>query len=265
MTGTTLRLRRLSHDGRYVIIPMDHGTSNGPIAGLKDATRAIQDADAGGATGIVVQKGLARHFAAARAQAGLIIHVSASTNRGPDPNAKRVVATADEVVVAGADAISLHINVGSDTEPDQLADLGEATAAAAAFGLPVLAMMYPRGPRVKHPYDATLVAHAARLGEELGADLVKTVYTGDVDSFADVCAGVRVPLLVAGGERMDDERQVLKLVADSMKAGAAGVSIGRNVFQHPDPRAMTAALRAIVVDGASAEEAAGQLSKAVRA
>lgn len=266
MSGTTLRLRRLGRDGRYVIIPMDHGTSIGPVAGLEDATAAVQAAAAGGATSVVLHKGLARHYEAANAPGcGLWIHVSASTSRGPDPNAKRTVATVDEVLARGADGISVHVNVGADTEPDQLEGLGATTGAAHARGLPVLAMMYPRGPDVDDPYDPERVAHAARLGEELGADVVKTVYTGDIDTFAHVCRSVGVPVLVAGGERMDDDAQVLNLVADAMEAGAAGISIGRNVFQHAEPRAMTAALAKIVLDRATADEAAKELGKAVRA
>lgn len=266
MSGTTLRLRRLSRDGRYVIIPMDHGTSIGPVAGLEDMTAAVQSAAAGGATGVVLHKGLARHYEAANVPGcGLFIHVSASTNRAPDSNDKRIVGTVDEVLALGADGISVHINVGAQTEADQLEDLGLVTGAARDAGLPVLAMMYPRGPKVKDPYDAELVAHAARLGEELGADVVKTVYTGDIDTFAHVCRSVGVPVLVAGGERMGDDSQVLSLVADAMQAGAAGISIGRNVFQHPDPRAMTAALAKIVLEDASADGAANELGKAVKA
>lgn len=266
MPGTTLRLRRLGRDGRYVIIPMDHGTSLGPVAGLEDMTAAVQAAAAGGATSVVVHKGLTRHYEAANVpRCGLWIHVSASTSRGPDPNAKRMVATVEEVLARGADGISLHVNVGSDTEPDQLEEFGMLTGAANTLGIPVLAMMYPRGPGVDDPYDPELVAHAARLGEELGGDVVKTVYTGDIDTFAHVCRSVGVPVIVAGGERMDDDAQVLTIVADAMEAGAAGISIGRNVFQHPDPRAMTAALAKIVLRGATADEATTELGKAVKA
>jgi predicted phospho-2-dehydro-3-deoxyheptonate aldolase len=262
MTGIPLRLRRIAHDGRFVLIPMDHGTSNGPIPGIAQIRSAIHAADDGGATGIVLHKGLAKDYASQNPRAGLLIHISASTQHAPDPHDKRLVGTAHEALTLGADALSLHTNVGSTTEARQLEDLGRATQEAHALGLPVLAMMYPRGPHVKDPYREDLVAHAARLGEELGADLVKTLYTGDVHSLRNVVSSLSVPLLVAGGAKSERPIDVLQLVHDAMKAGAMGVSIGRNAFQHTRPQAMVRALRALVIDHASVSDAKSILEKA---
>lgn len=261
MTGLQLRLRRLGHEGLYVLIPLDHGVSVGPISGLENVTGLLKEIDAGGATGIILHKGLVKNFAQAQPSAGLLLHVSSSTHRASDPDDKRVVATAYDALRGGADGVSVHTNFGSRTEERQLEEFGRLTSDAAALGLPVLSMMYPRGPAIKDPYEPLTVAHAARLAEELGADLVKTVYTGNAKSFRNVTASVTIPVLVAGGPKMESDRDVLELVYGAMKGGAAGVSIGRNVFQHHAPRRMTAAIRRIVLEGATAAESLRSLKE----
>jgi fructose-bisphosphate aldolase/2-amino-3,7-dideoxy-D-threo-hept-6-ulosonate synthase len=119
--------------------------------------------------------------------------------------------------------------------------------------MPVLAMSYVRG----HDVDATdpeLVGHAVRLAEELGADVVKTAYTGDAESFARVVDSTRLPVLIAGGSKGTD-RQTVEMVRGAMDADASGVSMGRSIFQHEDPEAITRAVSAVVHDDAGTEEA----------
>ena len=119
----------------------------------------------------------------------------------------------------------------------------------------MLAMMYPRGPKIQNEHDATAVAHAARIGAELGADIIKTNYTGNAETFRHVIEGCPVPVIIAGGPKAETTQEILQMVHDSMKAGSAGLSIGRNVFQHKNPTLMVKALVAIVHDGASVEQA----------
>jgi predicted phospho-2-dehydro-3-deoxyheptonate aldolase len=264
MLGTQLRLKRFSREGLFVLIPLDHGVSVGPIQGIENPTSLIRDVDQGGASGIILHKGLVKNYAAAEAKGGLLVHISSSTDKAQDVNDKRLVGTAEEVVRLGGDGISLHVNMGSLTEPDQLEDFAHVVTQAGALGMPVLCMMYPRGPTIKNPYEPKVVAHAARLAEELGADLVKTVYTGDPKTFRDVTSSVSIPVLVAGGAKSETEQGCLELVHGAMRGGAAGVSIGRNVFQARRPRLMTQALARIVHDGASVRDALRTL-KEVRA
>ena len=116
-------------------------------------------------------------------------------------------------------------------------------------------MMYARGPQITKGYAKDVVAHCARVGVELGADIVKVPYTGDVESFSEVVAACCVPVVIAGGERMDSTRQILQMVSDSLNAGGAGISVGRNVFQHPNRVALVKALRAIVHENATVDQA----------
>ncbi len=235
---------------------MDHGLSMGPIAGIEDMASIVNKVAEGGADAVVLHKGIVRagHRGYGK-DIGLIIQITGSTTLSPDPNCKVPVASVEEALTLGADAVSVHVNVGAPNEPEQLKNLGGVAETCAAWGMPLLAMMYPRGPKIKSQHDAELIAHASRVGAELGADIIKTPYTGDIVSFQKVVRGCPVPIVIAGGPKMETARDVLKITFEAMEAGAIGISIGRNIFQHKDPTAMIRALVQIVHEGASVEKA----------
>lgn len=249
MVGKKIRLERIMDrsTGRTVIIPMDHGVTLGPLAGLIDMKKTINDVASGGANAIVIHKGLveAGHRRSGK-DVGLIIHLSASTCMAPDPNCKVLVCTVEEAIKLGADAVSIHVNIGAEDEKTMLHDLGRVAKDAADWGMPLLAMMYMRGPKVKNGYDVNVVKHAARVGAELGADIVKVPYTGSPETFREVVEGCFVPVVIAGGEKMDTDRDILEMVRGSLLAGGAGVSIGRNAFQHRDPEKIVRAISKLV-------------------
>lgn len=262
--GKRIRLERIidRKTKRTVIVPMDHGLSMGPIAGLEDMTSIINKIAAGGANAVVLHKGIIRagHRGYGK-DLGLIIHLSGSTSLGPDPHSKVPVATVEEAISLGADAVSVHVNVGAENEPEQLQALGETAEICATWGMPLFAMMYPRGPKIKNQHDPELVAHAARVGAELGADIIKTVYTGNINTFQKVIRGCPVPVVIAGGPKMATPRDVFKMAEEAIKTGAIGVSIGRNVFQHRNPTAMTQALSRIVHEEVSVGRAMRELKR----
>jgi len=240
-------------DSKSLIIAMDHGVTLGPVRGLENMQETVKRVVSGGADAVLVHKGIAKHVDTQGS--GLIVHVSASTKLGGKPNLKVGVCTLEEAVRLGADAVSAHINIGSEDEDRMLEFLGSLSEQCDSFGIPLLAMMYPRGPNVKNENEYEVVSHAARIGAELGADVVKTVYTGDANSFRRVVQSCPVPVVVAGGPRMKTDVDVLELGESSMKAGAAGLSFGRNVFQHDKPEAISRALSAIVHEHANAKDA----------
>lgn len=259
--GKRLRLARLLRGGsRGVVVPLDHGVSDGPIEGVTRVADTVRKVVEGDADSVIVHKGLVRHVADALAGRPFWLHVSASTALNPDPNDKRLVATVEEAVRLGADGVSIHVNVGAPEESRMVEDLGRVSAACDDLGLPLLAMMYPRGHEIRDPHDLKLVSHVARLGDELGADVLKVPYTGDAASFAQVIQSVDVPVLISGGPRAKTARDFLSMVRGSVEAGGAGVSVGRNLWQHPDVTAMTRAVGAIVHDKASLDEAESILS-----
>ena len=257
MVGKKIRMERIidRDSGRTVIVPMDHGVTIGPIQGLINMHATINAVAVGGANAIVIHKGLvgAGHRQSGK-DIGLIIHLSGSTQMAPDPTSKTLVCTVEEAIKLGADAISIHVNLGAEDERSMLKDLGRIAKEAMEWGMPLLAMMYTRGPKVQNEFDVKWVKHAARVGAELGADIVKVVYTGSAESFREVVEGCFVPVVIAGGEKMGNDEDLCEMVKGAMAAGAAGVSIGRNVFQHKDPEKIVQAISKIVHRTSAVEE-----------
>lgn len=244
-----LRLRRLHRHGdqNLLVVPLDHSVTDGPIPVDGPVDELIGRLTGSGIDAVVLHKGSLRHIDPGRfAGTSLIVHLSASTVRAPDPDAKYLVASVEEAMRCGADAVSVHVNVGSRAEPAQVADLAAVAEACDRWNMPLLAMMYPRGPRVENPADPELVAHAVTLAVDLGADLVKTVYPGSPAAMADIARLSPVPVLVAGGPRLATADEVLAFVQETLLGGARGVAMGRNIFTARDPGAMARRIADVV-------------------
>lgn len=233
-----LRLARLHHhSNRLLIVPLDHPVSTGPIGppGTSVAalvhTLAATDVDA-----VVVHKGCLRQLDPTDlCNLSLIVHLSASTAGAPDPDAKVLVTGVEEAVRLGADAVSVHVNLGSREEPRQLADLGAVAERCDRWNVPLLAMMYPRGPAVRDPAEPELVAHAATVAAELGADLVKIPAIGQPAVLAEIVRRCPIPIVVAGGAGLPGLKQLADFVHQALLGGVGGVAVGRNIFGAPDP------------------------------
>ncbi|WP_406453038.1 2-amino-3,7-dideoxy-D-threo-hept-6-ulosonate synthase [Streptomyces sp. NBC_00876] len=240
--GRRLRLRRLYDDGApLLVVPLDHPISDGPITmrdgGLDALVGQLTD---NGADAVVLHKGGLRRVSPDRFfRTSLIVHLSASTMHAPDPDDKYLVSSVDEALRHGADAVSVHVNLGSAEERQQITDLGHVSDLCDRRNVPLLAMIYPRGPKVTNPRDPALIAHAITVAAELGADIVKTPYAGTPDEMADVVKGAPIPVIVAGGPRRTTVPDVLAYVDEALRGGVSGFAMGRNIFQSADPGAMT--------------------------
>jgi len=259
--GKQIRLERIMNreTARTVIVPMDHGTTIGPIPGLENMHDTVTKVVNGGANAILMHKGMvaAGHRGGGN-DIGLIVHLSAGTSLSPDPYAKVLVCTVEEAIKLGADAVSIHVNLGAPTDSDMLRDFGEISASCMTWGMPLLAMMYTRGSKNGEKigeYDLGNIKHAARVGAELGADIVKVNYTGSPESFCEVVEGCPVPVVIAGGEKVETDEELLQMVEGALAAGASGASIGRNAFQHADPEGMVRAMAMIAHERSSVAEA----------
>ncbi len=253
--GKKIRIKRIFNrkSGKTVIVPMDHGVTMGPIEGLQDMDTTVNMVIKGGANAAIVHKGIVTSTNRTEdTDIGLIIHLSASTSLNPEPNNKISVCDVEEALSLGADAVSLHINVGANTESLMLEFLGKTAKECNKWGLPLLAMMYPRGNGIEENVDS--IKLSARVGAELGADIIKCPYTGSSESFKDVVRGCPVPVVIAGGSKLSDE-ETLDMIEGAVKAGAAGLSIGRNAFQHENPSLFIKTASAMVHEGISAKEA----------
>jgi fructose-bisphosphate aldolase / 2-amino-3,7-dideoxy-D-threo-hept-6-ulosonate synthase len=256
--GRDIRLARILNEGKMLCIPMDHGISNGPIKGLEDIHSVIYECSSAGLTCVLVNKGIIKSMPRPP-NIGIIAHFSASTSIGPAPNRKILIGSVEEAIRLGADAVSLHINIGSKEEPEMLQKLGMISDKCDEWSVPLVAMMYPRGENIKNPHDPEIVAHAARVGAEAGADVVKAVYTGDPASFRRVVRGCPVPIVIAGGPKANTDREILEMCEGAMMAGAKGVTFGRNIFQHKNPPTIVRALYKIIIEKRNVREAMKEL------
>ena len=256
--GKSIRIERIMNreTGKTIIVPMDHGLTVGPIKGLENNLGDIVNKIAlGGANAVLGHIGIPLYAHRGYGpDIGLILHLSGSTSLSPSSNYKVLVNTVLEAVKLGADGVSLHINIGTQSDPEMLEILGNVSRECREFGMPLLAMMYPRGENIEDEYDVEVVKIAARVAAELGADIVKTNWTGDPDSFKEVVRGCMAPVIIAGGEKAG-VTGILEITKQSIEVGGSGVAYGRNVFQAEAPTKLVRALYLIVHKNYEVEEA----------
>jgi 2-amino-4,5-dihydroxy-6-oxo-7-(phosphonooxy)heptanoate synthase len=254
-----LRLRRLSRprDDRYLFVPLDHSVSDGPVVPNDGWNALISSVVIGGADAIIVHKGRLRWIdPAALGGCALVVHLSAGTAHAADANAKVLVGEVEEALRLGADAVSVHVNIGSDTEERQLADLGVVANSCDAWNVPLIVMIYPRGPRIADPNDPTLLAHVVNIAVDLGADIVKTHLALPVERMAEVTGSCPIPVLAAGGPAAGAGSAGTSLVDHAraaMAAGCGGLAVGRRVFSDPSPMSLVAELASVVHQGSGAD------------
>ena len=258
-SGKQRRLARLFRhsDGRAVILAIDDGLISGPSARLSDLSTLFSAIGSSLPDGILLFAGvLTRHWSALGAAAA-IVNVTASTKRSIHTH-KVLCTDVEAAVAAGADLVAVHVNVTSRHEGEMLRTLSTVVRKAETFGMPVVAIMYPRreGDGGDDNYQelrkaepdrySQLVAHAARIGMELGADVIKTQYTGSPETFERVVEATRpVPIVIAGGP-LCSELDALSAAREAIAAGASGASFGRNVFERDDPAHMLRLLHSAV-------------------
>lgn len=236
-TGRSLRRARLlkGGDAPLFFVPLDHTVTDGPFADARHYDALLGALADHGADAIIVHKGrlgLLPEWVYARLS--VVVHISASTKYASDPSFKYQVGNAEDCLRRGADAVSVHVNLGSPTEDQQIRMMAEVADSCDRIGLPLLAMLYPRGPGIQnHPPSQTL-QHAASLAVDLGADIVKLPLSGSVQEMTDVVDSCSIPVLSAGGGQVSDSEFGI-FVANVMKSGARGLAAGRNIFMAADP------------------------------
>lgn len=238
-TGTRVRLSRIFHpdSNRALVVPMDHSVTIGPLGAADHADRTAGLLAAAGTDAIVVHKGRARAINPARfANMALIVHLSAGTDISIDRTSKVLVGTVEDCLRLGADAVSVHVNVGSPTEAKQLADLGAIASECDSLGMPLLAMMYARGPEVgSHTEVVDTLCHLGAIATDLGATIVKLDYAGSVAAMNHVADTCPLPILVAGGPTIGSDDAAVGFAAEVAQARVAGLSFGRLIFDADSP------------------------------
>jgi DhnA family fructose-bisphosphate aldolase class Ia len=263
--GKAVRIGRLQNpaSGRILTIAMDHAPSYGVLAGLEDIQATIRAVAAGGPDAMLLMKGTAeRCFSPYVGRIALIMKCSTISpyHAGRDV----LVTSVADALRLGADAVAMAVTVGSPQQAEILEGLSLLVREADRVGMPVIAHAYPCGELVpvEERYSMQRVRYASRLAMEIGVDIVKTFYTGSAASFAEVVKAAAPALVVAaGGPRLATAGDALRMAADVVEAGAAGITFGRNVWQHPDVPAMVAALTRVVHDLSPPEEEAARLER----
>ncbi len=266
--GKIRRLKRIFSplSGRTVIVPVDDSLIFGPTKGLEEVDAKIQKILVDPPEAILAFPGLFRSRVGLLSKIAGIVNLTASTNLSQHTR-KVLVGTVHQAAQLGLDAVAVHVNISSRYESEMLRTLGSVSQECESYGMPLLAIMYPRSEADEgdNNYEelkeanrkryAEIVAHSARVGTDLGADFIKTNYTGDPDSFRLVVEACRpIPVIVAGGPVLAPAT-MLQVAHEVILAGGSGVSFGRNVFSRPDPRPFIAGLKAIVHEGATVDDA----------
>lgn len=245
------RLARLIQaDGRCMFLPIDHGYFQGPTTNLEKPADTIQPLIPM-ADGLFVTRGILRSCIDPQNSPPIILRVSGGTSIiGKDLSHEALTTSIQEAIRLNAAAVGMSIFIGSDYEYDSLVNLGKLVDECENCGIPVMAVTAVGKELEKR--DARYLSLCCRIAAEFGAKVVKTYWC---ENFDQVVAGCPVPVVMAGGPRCETEREVFAFVHDGIQKGAVGVNLGRNIWQHAYPVPMMKALRAIIHQDATVEDA----------
>jgi len=269
--GKSMRLKRvIDPAGVSVICALDHGmTAPTFLEPLSDIEQRTQEAVAGGANVIMMSKGMIRYAVDAFSPTTwLALLLSASANPGEARPAVIQIAQVEEASRLGADAVVLFTALGGENEAAMIRILSEVGRESALLGVPLIAeaefpTTYASVEELSERYGFEYLRRSVRLCAELGADIVKTNWPGDEEAFGKLVRAVNgVPVVLAGGSRVEDA-ELLRRMECAVQAGAIGCSVGRNIFMHRSPQAITRALSRVIRDRWPARKALAELEQEV--
>lgn len=268
--GKTIRMKRLIDDrGACVICALDHGmTSPTYLEGLTGMEARVREVQEGGANVIMMSRGFFRRTVGGfEKDTSLALLLTASAAQRPGGSSVVPIGTVDEALRLGADAVVAFVALAGENEPEMIAFASRIGRECMQSGMPFIAeaeypTTYQSLESLEAQFGAEYLLRNARLCVELGADIVKTNWTGDQGSFARLVEAVKAPVVLAGGSRIPDE-ELLTRMQLAIEAGAVGCSVGRNIFQHKNPRAMTRALSRVIRERWNARDALAELRAAV--
>lgn len=250
--GIKNRLARIikPETGRTVMLAVDHGYFLGPISKLEDAKKTIEPLSSY-ADALMLTRGILRSSIVPETSPPIVLRVSGGTSIiGKDLSNEDITTSMEEAVRLNASAVALSIFVGADHEHQTLVNLSFLVDQGNEYGIPVLAVTAVGKELEKR--DVRFLSLSCRIAAEIGASFVKTYYCDEFEKVVESCP---VPLVIAGGPKLETELDALKLANDAIQKGAVGVDMGRNIWQSKHPVAMIKAIRAVVHDKATPEQA----------
>ncbi|MFC1963368.1 3-hydroxy-5-phosphonooxypentane-2,4-dione thiolase [Chloroflexota bacterium] len=249
--GMANRLAQLiQSDGHCLFMPIDHGYFQGPTKKLEEPGKTLEPllpyADA-----VFVTRGVLRSTIDPCKTKPIILRVSGGTSMvGKDLADEGITTSMEEAIRLNVAAVGISIFVGTDYERESLLNLSKLVNEGEKYGIPVMAVTAVGKELEKR--DARYLALCSRIAAELGARVVKTYWCKNFDK---ITRGCPVPVVMAGGPQVDTELEVFQFVHDGMQKGAIGVNLGRNIWQNEYPVAAIKAIRAIIHDNATPEQA----------
>lgn len=254
--------RRLNNifreDGKSVVLAIDHGASFNVLPEMENPGEIIEKCAAGGIDAILTSYGVATNYQKEIGNLGLILRADGGMSQLAKTKDKslEIVYSVESALRIGADAMLCMSFPGSTHEDIILKGLSRFICEASQWNMPICAEALPRGfEPAEDSRTGENIAFACRQAVELGADFIKTAYTGDKESFKQVVDGCYKPVLVLGGNKPQPEKDILQMIKDSIDVGAKGVIIGRNIWRHEHPDKYCAAINAIVHHDATVEQA----------
>ena len=250
--GMKNRLSRLiQKDGKALFLPVDHGYFQGPTHSLEKPGETIkpiyQYADA-----VMLTRGVLRSCIDPAIEKPIIMRVSGAVSVvGEDLANESIVTSIQEILRLNASAVSMSVFVGTKYENKSLSNLAKLVDECEEYGIPVMAVSAVGKELEKR--EARYLALAARISAEIGARVVKTYYCKE--NFEKVIEGCPVPIVIAGGPKTETQKEVFDFVYDGLQKGAIGVNLGRNIWQSQYPVASIKAIRAIIHEGYTPQEA----------
>lgn len=251
MSGKKIRLARFVARNRpSLIVPIDHGLTMGPLAGLGSSQEIARWLTSPVIDGVIAHKGMIERLAQRDllGRAGVMMHLNGMSLLAPRPDVKERLTSMETAVRLGADGVSVQVNFDGCNDAGNLTLLGQVTDEAARFGLPVLAMVYDKVAAPDRATELGRMRHLMRIAIEMGIDALKIGAPSDLDALDQLLEGIShdMPVFFAGGASHPDD--VLALARRVSARGVSGLCVGRSVFQHADPRGfltqLSAALRA---------------------
>jgi fructose-bisphosphate aldolase, class I len=250
-TGKNIRWRRFrsSDSGHSLIVPIDHGLTIGPIAGVSNISDMARWIRHPAITGIIAHKGIVERLAARGllGSVGVMVHLNGMSTLAPTPNRKEMLTTVETAVRLGADAVSVQLNFDRESDSHNLALLGQVVDAAQSYGLPVLTMVYDKVETNDAKASRARLRHLMRIAIELGTDAIKIGPPAALSEIEPLLEGIceDVAVLFAGGA-LGSDSELLALARAGRLAGAAGLCVGRNTFQRETPGDILAKLQTVL-------------------
>jgi len=251
-----IRTQRIfAKDNRTVIVACDHAGYMGPLPGLEQPGQLLDILVENGVDAVLTTRGIAQAFSNRISRLGLILRADGgSSTASPVASPLRALFSIEDACRFGADAVICMGMIGYMEEPSSLQNLAGFTAEASKWSMPVIAEMLVKPKEGERP-TLQEIAFAMRIGAELGADFIKAPYTGSPAEYRKALSSLYCPVIILGGEKIKDEEEMLINIADALEAGAAGVAIGRNVWQHAYPDLVCRALVELVHGSGNVERA----------